>query len=38
MRKFFTNETFAVMHIRNFRLFMAYRFFITCAVLISTVF
>ena len=37
MRKFFTKETFAVMHIRNFRLFMAYRFFMTSAVLMQAV-
>ena len=37
MGKFFTKETFAVMHIRNFRLFMAYRFFMTSAVLMQAV-
>ncbi|HEY3370338.1 MAG TPA: MFS transporter [Prolixibacteraceae bacterium] len=37
MRGFFTNETFAVMRIRNFRLFLAYRFFMTAAVLMQAV-
>ena len=37
MGKFFTKETFAVMHIRNFRLFIAYRFFMTSAVLMQAV-
>jgi len=37
MTKFFTNEAFAVMHIRNFRLFLAYRFFSTAAILMQAV-
>ncbi len=37
MRKMFSNEAFAVMHIRNFRLFLAYRFFLTAAVLMQAV-
>jgi MFS family permease len=37
MKKFFTNEAFAVMRIRNFRLFLAYRFFITAAILMQSV-
>ena len=37
MTKFFSNEAFTVMHIRNFRLFMAYRFFMTSAVLMQAV-
>jgi MFS family permease len=37
MKKFFSGETFAVLHIRNFRLFMAYRFFMTSAVLMQAV-
>ena len=37
MKKYFTNEAFTVMHNRNFRLFMAYRFFITCAILMQSV-
>jgi MFS family permease len=37
MRKFFTNEAFAVMRIRNFRVFLAYRFFITAAILMQSV-
>ena len=37
MSNFFTNETFSVLHIRNFRLFLAYRFFMTCAVLMQAV-
>lgn len=37
MTKMFSNEAFAVMHISNFRLFMAYRFFMTAAVLMQAV-
>jgi|GEM_PF-2917120 len=37
MKKFFTNEAFAVMRIRNFRLFLAYRFCITAAILMQSV-
>jgi MFS family permease len=37
MNKFFLKETFTVLHIRNFRLFMAYRFFMTSAVLMQAV-
>ncbi len=37
MRIFFTNETFAVLHIRDFQLFLAYRFFMTAAVLMQAV-
>ena len=37
MNRFFTNEAFAVMHNRNFRLFMAYRFFLTSATLMQAV-
>ena len=37
MKKYFSNEAFAVMHIRNFRLFMAYRFFMTSATLMQAV-
>ncbi|MDP2335640.1 MAG: MFS transporter [Bacteroidota bacterium] len=37
MKSFFSNEAFAVMHIRNFRLFMAYRFFMTAATLMQAV-
>jgi len=37
MRKYFTNEAFAVLHNRNFRLFLAYRFCITCAILMQSV-
>lgn len=37
MNRFFSNEAFAVMHIRNFRLFMAYRFFMTSATLMQAV-
>jgi MFS family permease len=37
MSKFFSNEAFAVMYIRNFRLFLAYRFFITAAILMQAV-
>lgn len=37
MKKFFSNESFAVLHIRNFRFFLAYRFFMTTAVLMQAV-
>ncbi len=37
MKKYFSNEAFTVMHIRNFRLFLAYRFFMTSAVLMQAV-
>ena len=37
MGKFFSKEAFAVMHIRNFRLFLAYRFFMTSATLMQAV-
>lgn len=37
MAKFFTNEAFAVLRIRNFRFFLAYRFFITAAILMQSV-
>lgn len=37
MSKFFSNDNFAVLRIRNFRLFMAYRFFMTAAVLMQAV-
>jgi MFS family permease len=37
MKKFLSGETFAVLRIRNFRLFMAYRFFMTSAVLMQAV-
>ena len=37
MSKFFSKEAFAVMHIRNFRLFLAYRFFMTSATLMQAV-
>lgn len=37
MNKFFPKEAFTVMHIRNFRLFLAYRFFSTSAVLMQAV-
>ncbi len=37
MTKKFSHETFAVMHIRNFQLFMGYRFFMTSAVLMQAV-
>jgi MFS family permease len=37
MKKFFTNEAFAVMRNRNFRLFLAYRFCITAAILMQSV-
>jgi MFS family permease len=35
--KLFSNEAFAVMHNRNFRLFLAYRFFATAATLMQAV-
>jgi hypothetical protein len=38
MSKFFSKEAFAVMYIRNFRLFLAYRFFATSATLMQAVF
>jgi len=37
MSKFFSKEAFAVMHILNFRLFLAYRFFMTSATLMQAV-
>ncbi len=37
MKKIFSNEAFEVMHIRNFRLFMAYRFMMTSATLMQSV-
>jgi MFS family permease len=37
MSRFFSNEAFAVMHNRNFRLFLAYRFFMTSATLMQAV-
>ena len=37
MKKIFSNEAFEVMHIRNFRLFMAYRFLMTSATLMQSV-
>ncbi len=37
MKKFFSNEAFEVMHNRNFRLFMAYRFLMTSATLMQSV-
>jgi MFS family permease len=37
MKKLFSGDTFAVLSIRNFRLFMAYRFFMTSAVLMQAV-
>jgi len=37
MSKFFSKEAFSVLHIRNFRLFLAYRFFMTAAVLMQAV-
>lgn len=37
MKKLFTNEAFEVMRIRNFRLFLAYRFCITAAILMQSV-
>jgi MFS family permease len=37
MKKIFSNEAFEVMHNRNFRLFMAFRFFMTSATLMQSV-
>ena len=37
MSRFFSNEAFAVMRNRNFRLFLAYRFFMTSATLMQAV-
>jgi MFS family permease len=37
MKKLFSNEAFNVLHHRNFRLFLAYRFFMTAAVLMQAV-
>ncbi len=37
MSRFFSNEAFAVMKYRNFRLFLAYRFFMTSATLMQAV-
>jgi len=37
MKKIFSNEAFEVMHIRNFRLFMAFRFLMTSATLMQSV-
>lgn len=37
MRKLFSNEAFDVLHVRNFRLFLAYRFFATSATLMQAV-
>ena len=37
MKKFFSKEAFAVLHIHNFRLFLAYRFFATSATLMQAV-
>jgi len=37
MKDYFTSETFSVVRIRNFRLFLAYRFFMTCAILMQAV-
>jgi len=37
MKRIFSNEAFEVMHIRNFRLFMAYRFLMTSATLMQSV-
>jgi MFS family permease len=37
MKKIFSNEAFEVMHIRNFRLFMAYRFLLTSATIMQSV-
>jgi len=38
MSRLFSNEAFAAIRIRNFRLFLAYRFFMTAAVLMHAVF
>jgi MFS family permease len=37
MKKLFSNEAFAVMYYRDFRLFLAYRFFMTSATLMQSV-
>ena len=37
MKDYFTSETFSVVRIRNFRLFLACRFFMTCAILMQAV-
>src|SRR5674476_301012 len=37
MKKLFPNEAFAVMHHRDFRLYLAYRFFLTSATLMQSV-
>ncbi len=37
MNRFFSNEAFEVMHSRNFRLFLAYRFLMTSATLMQSV-
>ena len=37
MKKIFSNEAFEVMHSRNFRLFLAFRFFMTSATLMQSV-
>ena len=37
MTKLFSNEAFAAIHIRDFRLFLAYRFFATSATLMQAV-
>jgi MFS family permease len=37
MSRFFSNEAFAAIRIRNFRLFLAYRFFMSAAVLMQAV-
>lgn len=37
MKKLFSGETFSVLHFRHFRLFLAYRFFMTSAVLMQAV-
>lgn len=37
MKNLFSNEAFTVLHNRNFRLFLAYRFFMTAAVLMQAV-
>jgi hypothetical protein len=38
MNKFFSKEAFAVLHFRDFRLFLAYLFFMTTAVLMQVQF
>lgn len=37
MKKFFSKEAFSVLHIRNFRFFLGYRFFMSAAVLMQAV-